>query len=85
LPLATPFTLHVTAMFDVPETVAVKFSVCEALSVAVVGLIVTVTLLVLEFPPPHPVRNTVEIISSATAPQITDRQENLFCAGRVLN
>jgi hypothetical protein len=60
-------TLHVTAVFDVPVTVAVKEVVCEALSVAVVGVTVTVMLLLLEFPPPHPRRNAAETIKSAVA------------------
>jgi hypothetical protein len=72
LPPAIPFTLHVTAVFDVLATVAVNDVVWEALNVAAAGVIVTVIVLLLEFPPPHPVRKTLETVNSRAAIEIAD-------------
>ena len=43
LPPATPLTFHVTAVFEVPVTVAVNAFDCPVKSVAEVGLMLTVT------------------------------------------
>ena len=56
LPFAIPLTSHVAAVFDVLVTLAVKEVVWEALNVAVVGETVTVIVLLLELPPPHPLQ-----------------------------
>ena len=72
LPPAIPLTLHVTAVFDVLVTVAVNDVVWEALNVAAVGVIVTVIVLLVEFPPPHPARKMLERINSTAAIEIAD-------------
>jgi hypothetical protein len=74
LPFAIPLTSQVTALFDVLVTLAVKEVVCEALNVAVVGVIVTAIVLLLELPPPHPDRKKVGIIISiAVTATVDDR------------
>ena len=65
-------TSHVTAVFDVLVTLAAKDIVWEALRVAVVGVIVTATVLLVELPPPHPARKRVGIISSIAAAVTVD-------------
>lgn len=54
-PPSTPFTCHATTVFDVPETVALKFCVAPERTSALVGAILTVTPVpdggVLEFEP----------------------------------
>ncbi len=73
LPPWVPLTVHVTAVFEVLATVAVNEVCCEALNVAVAGLIVTViVLLVLEFPLPHPTRRIVEAMNIAATIDTTD-------------
>jgi hypothetical protein len=72
LPPGMLLTSHVTAVFDVLVTLAVKEVVWEALKVAVVGVMVTVIVLLLELPPPHPARKSVGIISSIAATVIVD-------------
>jgi hypothetical protein len=72
LPFAIPLTSHVTAVFDVLVTLAVKEVVWEALNVAVVGVIVMVTALLLELPPPHPDRKKVGIIIGIAASATVD-------------
>jgi hypothetical protein len=51
LPPVTLFTAQVTLVLLFPVTAAVNCSVCPSFTVAVVGLMVTVTVL---DPPPHP-------------------------------
>jgi hypothetical protein len=79
LPFAIPLTSHVTAVFDVLVTLAVKEVVWEALNVAVVGVTVTVIVLLLELPPPHPVRKRVGSINSVAAAATVDARKIFRC------
>jgi hypothetical protein len=58
-PPATPFTVHVTAVFELPLTVASKVTLSPSRTEALVGLIFTATLEEVVPPPTEPVHAAI--------------------------
>src|SRR5208282_6608667 len=72
-----PFTSHVTAVFEQPDTVAVNCTWPPKPTVALVGEIVIVTIVVvLELPPPHATLPTTT--SAQTSRKAKPRMEGLL-------
>ena len=66
-PPPTPFTAHVTAVLEVLLTVAVNCCVVAGMTVAVAGVTLTVTVVFVLLPPPHPARKAETMHTTAVA------------------